>query len=80
MAKKYGIIQVVKDLLSGNLKNAPADVQKERRAICDSCEVQNTTLKVCTACGCSIPLKVKLKDSSCPMELWGEYIDPLEKS
>lgn len=75
MASKYGIVGVVKDLLTGNLQYVPEEVEMERLKICDTCEVQNKALSLCTACGCVIPLKVKLTESSCPMELWLAYDD-----
>lgn len=68
---KYGIIDVVKDALTGDLKVASDSTVDERLAICNDCEVQNA-LKICTACGCFIPAKVKLAESECPMELWSK--------
>lgn len=66
----YTIFQVVRDLVAGKLKFAPSATATERVSICNQCEVQNTKLHTCTACGCWLPAKVRLKESSCPMELW----------
>jgi hypothetical protein len=66
----YSIINVVKDLVTGRLKFATRELATNRRTTCDQCEVQNKATKVCTACGCYIPWKTKLQQSSCPMELW----------
>jgi hypothetical protein len=66
----YNIFDVAKDLITGNLEYADPEVVAQRLAICDGCEVQNKTLHMCTACGCYLPLKTKLKESTCPMELW----------
>lgn len=66
----YNILDAAKDLLTGNLEFASEDVVNKRIAICDPCEVRNSTLNTCTACGCFIPWKTKLQESTCPMELW----------
>lgn len=66
----YNIWDVAKDLVTGNLEYATHDVVEQRRAICEPCDARNTTLNTCTACGCLLPLKTKLKESTCPMELW----------
>lgn len=67
---EYTIFDVAKDLVTGKLRFVSRQKAAERRAICDQCEVQNKATKVCTACGCFLPLKTKVRDSSCPMELW----------
>lgn len=67
---KYGIIDVVKDILKGETISTTADVAQSRIDICNQCDAQNKTLKVCTACGCFLPAKVKVANASCPMELW----------
>lgn len=66
----YNAFDAAKDLVTGNLKLASSELAKERMAICDGCEVQNKALHICTACGCVIPVKARLQESSCPMELW----------
>ena len=70
MSDKYGIMDVVKQFLSGTLKFASDDIVASRRATCKTCEVRNTTLNTCTICSCYIPAKTKLLNSSCPMEKW----------
>lgn len=72
---KYNILHVIKDLITGNIRLAPSSVIKQRRRICNSCEVQNKKIKVCTACGCYIPLKTRMAPSECPLELWSA-VDP----
>lgn len=69
---KYTILDAAKDLVTGNLNIASDTTVAEREKICNGCEVQNFTTKICTACGCFIPAKVRLADASCPMELWSE--------
>jgi len=68
--KNYGVIQAAKDLISGKLELAEPEVQQKRIDICNSCEVQNKATKVCTACGCFLPAKTRLLQSTCPMDLW----------
>ena len=70
MLDGYNIFHAAWDFLKGDLKFAPKSLAVERLAICNTCEMRNPTLKTCTICGCVISLKVKLKKSSCPMELW----------
>ena len=66
----YNAFDAAKDLITGKLEYAEADIVEKRRAACDTCEVRNAALDVCTACGCFLPLKIKLKPSSCPLEIW----------
>lgn len=66
----YNIIDVLSDIVTGELKFAPCKVSKERYTECKNCEVRNKQLNICTICGCVIPLKVILEKSSCPMGKW----------
>lgn len=66
----YGIINVVKDLLTGKLTFVNKTTRQARKAICEPCEVRNTKTNTCTACGCWLPAKRTLADAACPMELW----------
>lgn len=66
----YNIIDAAKDLVTGKIKFVTATVSNERMAICNGCDAQNKAIKTCTACGCFLPAKVRLKEASCPMELW----------
>lgn len=66
----YTILHVFKDLVTGKLKFAAKNDVAERLSICNQCEVQNTKTHTCTACGCWLPAKARLENSSCPMELW----------
>ena len=67
---EYNIVNVISDTMTGKLKKADARIITERRDICKFCVVRNTTINVCTACGCFIPAKIRLQDSTCPMDLW----------
>lgn len=64
----YNILHAIKDLVSGKLEFAEKDVVRSRSATCGACEVKSRG--ICTACGCIVMLKVRLKDSECPMMLW----------
>lgn len=64
----YNILHVIKDLVTGNLELAEKDVVRSRSATCGTCEAKSRG--ICTACGCIIVLKVRVKNSECPMMLW----------
>ena len=66
----YNIIDVVKDLVTGNLKFVTRTVANERYTKCINCDVFNSKLNNCTICGCYMPIKTKLEKSTCPMEIW----------
>lgn len=70
MLDGYNIFHAIWDALTFRLKFVPKAKAKERRDICQKCELRNETLNVCTICGCFIKAKTKLKKSSCPMEKW----------
>lgn len=65
----YNIFDVFKDIMSFKLKFASRKDARLRASICKECEVR-TKYNTCSICGCIIPLKVRLKKSSCPMEKW----------
>jgi hypothetical protein len=45
-------------------------ISNNRLLICQECpELLNIT-KQCKQCGCVMPLKVKLKNATCPLEKW----------
>lgn len=66
----YTIFNVIRDAVTGKLKFASRATASERIAICKDCEARDTKTNTCTACGCYLPWKTRLKDSACPMELW----------
>jgi hypothetical protein len=66
----YTILNVIKDLVTGNLNLANKELANERTSICSQCDVRNKQLNICTLCGCYIKAKVKLTKSNCPMGLW----------
>ena len=44
-------------------------MHKSRLKVCESCD-QLSKLKVCKACKCFIPLKARLKRTTCPLGKW----------
>jgi len=64
----YNIVDAAKDLVAGTLEYADEDVVQMRNRTCDGCEAK--VAGICSACGCVIALKVRLKLSECPMQLW----------
>ena len=66
----YNIINVIWEFITGKLEFADKGTAAERYAICQSCELRNTKINVCTVCGCYCPAKTKLKKASCPIENW----------
>jgi hypothetical protein len=62
------------DLFNKNMNRAPANIQEERLAICNSCPFYRKKVNQCKKCGCIMPQKVKLADASCPVDKWGHYV------
>ena len=54
-------------LNKNNYSNDEAQ-EKHRLDICNKCE--HFFIEICKKCGCIMPLKVKLKESSCPLNKW----------
>lgn len=67
---KYNIFDAVKDLASGDLEFATDEVAEQRMVVCRGCEIRHELTNVCTACGCFLPLKIRLLKSECPLEKW----------
>lgn len=45
------------------------ELRLSRLSICQDCS-SYTSLKVCTECGCIMPLKVKFQNAVCPLNKW----------
>lgn len=73
MSNSYTIINVIKDAVTGKLQFASKDIARERLFVCKNCEAYDMFWKQCTVCGCFMPIKTKLANSDCPMNLWKEY-------
>lgn len=68
--KRYGIIQIVLDVVRNELDLADDSVAQQRRQFCISCDARSLPLNLCTACGCHIPTKTKLVKAACPRAHW----------
>lgn len=42
----------------------------ERMAICNDCPLKNKMHNSCSVCSCSLPLKTRVKEESCPKDKW----------
>jgi len=51
---------------------ASTEVRAARKQTCSTCEFKNTVVPVCNACGCLLPAKVMLVNSTCPKDKWAE--------
>lgn len=60
----------IKNILTLNF--ADRQTAKDRIEVCNSCPAKHDSRNICTACGCYLPIKTRLKDSTCPMESWKE--------
>ena len=66
--RKYSILDVIKDTLTGNAKYSEEDIVQKRLQVCNTCP--NQIAGACSKCGCIIKLKVKYEESSCPINKW----------
>lgn len=46
------------------------NIAQNRYNLCKQCEYFNSTITTCKQCGCIMKIKVKLKDSNCPINKW----------
>lgn len=47
------------------------EMADKRYEICKKCEKFKTHLKLCGICKCFMPVKTKLRGTSCPIGKWG---------
>lgn len=66
----YNFFNYLKDVIGGTAEYTDKETVNNRRKICDGCEVRNTAVDMCTACGCYLPAKLKLKLAECPLDRW----------
>lgn len=66
----YGLIDLAKDAVTGNIVYASEEVQRKRMETCVGCIYFNSTLKICEQCGCYMVAKVKYAPSTCPQDKW----------
>lgn len=53
---------------------ATTEMIQRRLATCGACP-HLSGIKVCTQCGCIVPLKVRLRGSECPLQFWTSEVD-----
>ena len=58
------------DLLNPNKPRSEEELAKIRFGICKQCPELFQPTKQCKKCGCIMPLKVMLKEATCPMGKW----------
>lgn len=70
----YGLLDIAKDLMHGNLEFVQSHIQNERALVCLSCEkrqpILGTSIGRCSQCGCFLDAKCKLTHSTCPLGKW----------
>ena len=68
--KPYNIIDVVRDTINGTVEYAEKETMKDRLRLCFECERLIELTNQCKECGCFVKLKVKYKETSCPLGKW----------
>lgn len=58
------------DILNPHTPKASEEEAQLRLNICNSCDKLVQITKQCKECGCIMPVKVKLKDATCPLNKW----------
>ena len=71
------MINKLKNIVLGwwfRITNSNYDLYKERIEICNSCDKKIKILgdDYCSACGCSLKAKCRVKDEKCLMDKWNE--------
>lgn len=69
MNKKYGLMDITKDILKMQVAWSPAEDAERRIAICNTCP-DLSKLRACNHCGCFMDAKVKFEKSTCPIGKW----------
>jgi hypothetical protein len=65
----FGLIDLTKDLLKGEVEKVSSEKAAERLAICDACP-DLSFLRACKHCGCFMDAKVKYTKATCPIGKW----------
>ena len=52
----------------------PDKLHTIRMNICNTCE-KLTSIKFCSSCGCFMPVKSRIKTTSCPLGKWTKFIE-----
>lgn len=65
----YGIIDLAKDMLAGEVEKAPPSLIERRIALCNGCEHLGL-LRNCKICNCFVDYKTTLLKAECPIQKW----------
>ncbi len=60
------------DLFNKNIGRVQEDIKEKRMAVCQDCEFFISLTQMCKKCGCFMPAKTTLPNSSCPVHKWGQ--------
>lgn len=66
----YGVVDILKDTISGEVVWSEDELKKKRLEICTGCEHFIKTTKQCGKCGCFVSSKIAFKKSQCPIGKW----------
>lgn len=70
----YGLKDVAREFLHGDLQYTSIVGKEQRQAICKACpdlrRIVGTRLGQCTKCGCFMDAKVLLRKAECPLGKW----------
>jgi hypothetical protein len=53
-----------------NMVKVSSTIREERLSICRECPEFQSKLEICRSCGCYIPAKTWIKQTSCPLKKW----------
>lgn len=65
----YGVFDIVKDVVMGDVEYAPPSLEQKRLDLCNACP-QLGKLRNCKICDCFVDAKVKFLKSECPLQKW----------
>lgn len=70
----YGLLDVAKDLVRGNLQFVLPHIRDARSKVCLECpslqKIPMTRLGTCKECGCFMDAKTQLSKAVCPLRKW----------
>jgi hypothetical protein len=64
------LVKTAKALVSGDAISAEGEVREKRMKTCKSCSWYIKDKQRCAHCGCIVPVKIFLKEESCPIGKW----------
>lgn len=67
------------DLFNKNIERAMPEIAKKRLEICKACPRFVRFTHQCKECGCIMNAKVKLAESTCPLNKWTKINVPIDR-